>query len=944
MEILKEEGSVVSGITGHKHFQIEMNAKMHDILSKNLYSDKHGSVIREICCNAKDAHTVIGKAHIPFEVQLPTKLDPTFSVRDFGPGMPNEIAIDLYSTLGKSTKTQSNDMIGAWGLGSKSPFAITDAFNVENTYDGTTYMYMCFKDENGFPSILDMGSIKDDRPSGVKVSIPVEERDFDLFKNKINRQLICFDPKPKVVNGFVFEFKKPIVEDSALEELGVYLLGNAKEFGINTRLCARMGDVIYPIDVSSVFDDTDEDYKIKSQLNAYNEGVSLVINFKIGEVQPSPSRESLEYSRKTIATIKERVTLELLETLDIKDLERVRGSKTLEELCDSLNSINSEYKSRDRIIDENNIKDFGLKMANSRKQYKLDYYNRATKLEVSNVSPHVKIELDHTYVGNHDITEKNSYNQQNFDPALKTNVQNQYCAVSFYPSSGIRFKKHRIGYGTTKFPSSFTSRDDFDRHDEMISIGLDDVLSMSKEKIHFIIDDAVDIKHRQNRVRTFADTNLVYNDFVWFIRESEVGLLEEKLFSLLRTLKISKEYNTPNCDDTDLLWIENFMVDNVHKLSELPYTPSIRAKSPKVEKEKDSIYVYDLLDSNKTQIDITDKKELDNVACYIEVERNKIPVRSNPYMSDALTSKLNQISSRFVDNNYSRSLNQLMFSKLSQYLKIHGGGKKNIVFVSKSQSKELKYLIANGIPSLNEHMNKAAKELLTPENIEIVMNDVTFQPKEWIYSRTNRSVNLFFNDIYPKFRVKKAFDGLEDELKALQQYRESIGDVVEKYEVLNKLDSYLYGFDYYVGYLGKDNTEGQSIYETKYKTKYSSYSEGHLYYSDRFMIDVGRKIEDYRKQFNKDVTGVETSYKELIDKIETILEEKYYILYRDWKREIANIYRTSEYSIGDLTSLMSYVNMVDVLIGRENVLEETKEELVDQPESPETDILIELEV
>ena len=105
-------------------FQIKATSKAFQILTANLYSYKERSVVRELCANALDSHVQAGKADIPFKVTLPSKLDPNLTVEDFGIGLSKEEAIKLFSTIFESTKDQSNDQVGAFGLGSKSPFPL----------------------------------------------------------------------------------------------------------------------------------------------------------------------------------------------------------------------------------------------------------------------------------------------------------------------------------------------------------------------------------------------------------------------------------------------------------------------------------------------------------------------------------------------------------------------------------------------------------------------------------------------------------------------------------------------------------------------------------------------------------------------------------------------------------------------------------------------------
>ena len=70
-------------------FKIQASSKAFDILSSNIYTHKVRAVIREISCNAVDAHTAAGNPD-RIHVHLPTRLEPHFSVRDYGTGLSDE--------------------------------------------------------------------------------------------------------------------------------------------------------------------------------------------------------------------------------------------------------------------------------------------------------------------------------------------------------------------------------------------------------------------------------------------------------------------------------------------------------------------------------------------------------------------------------------------------------------------------------------------------------------------------------------------------------------------------------------------------------------------------------------------------------------------------------------------------------------------------------------
>jgi hypothetical protein len=101
-----------AGVEAQTTFAMEATSEAFRILSSGLYSDKISAVLREVSCNALDAHVVAGTPDLPIEVQLPTVLDSTLRIRDYGPGLDELQMVDIYTRYFKSDKRESNDLIG----------------------------------------------------------------------------------------------------------------------------------------------------------------------------------------------------------------------------------------------------------------------------------------------------------------------------------------------------------------------------------------------------------------------------------------------------------------------------------------------------------------------------------------------------------------------------------------------------------------------------------------------------------------------------------------------------------------------------------------------------------------------------------------------------------------------------------------------------------------
>ncbi len=133
-----------SGITESGDFRIKTTAAAFQLLSSGLYSNKIRAVVRELSCNALDAHVSAGKDSTPIEVKIPNRLDSQFYVKDQGPGLSHEQIMHMYTTYFDSTKQETNELIGGFGVGSKSPFSYTDSFSVESRHGGKRRLYTAF--------------------------------------------------------------------------------------------------------------------------------------------------------------------------------------------------------------------------------------------------------------------------------------------------------------------------------------------------------------------------------------------------------------------------------------------------------------------------------------------------------------------------------------------------------------------------------------------------------------------------------------------------------------------------------------------------------------------------------------------------------------------------------------------------------------------------------
>jgi hypothetical protein len=286
--------AIVSNVGEIGEFRIRNSAKAFSILSSGLYANKIRAVIRELSCNAVDSHSAAGKSDTPFDVHLPNALEPHFSIRDYGTGLSHAQVTNIYTTYFESTKTASNQFIGALGLGSKSPFSYTDNFTVTAVQNGRKGIYTAFINEAGVPSIAQMMEEATDEPAGVEVKFAVNDRyDFDKFAREAVNVYTHFALRPVVTGNSNFRFYNNEYESRDIIP-GVHSLKGGRGS------VAVMGNIAYPIDIPTADQSIEQD--VRALLSC-----GLEMHFAIGELDFQASREGLSYIPSTIAAIKAKL-------------------------------------------------------------------------------------------------------------------------------------------------------------------------------------------------------------------------------------------------------------------------------------------------------------------------------------------------------------------------------------------------------------------------------------------------------------------------------------------------------------------------------------------------------------------------------------------------------------------------------------------------------------
>ena len=286
--------TVSTGVQEESDFAFANNAVAFDAFSSKLYTDKPRAIIRELSCNAFDAHVAAGCPDRPFEIHLPTPHEPYFAINDYGTGLNHEDMKALFSLYFGSNKRDSDKFIGALGLGSKSPFCYDGnggSFSVVSRHQGITRCYVASK-TNGRPKLERMGDEMEtpNAPNGIEIKFAVDTADIWEFENKAKIAFEFFEPMP-VVNLEKFEVTKQ-----------KYVLKAAK-WGLRSEAKTAWGHGVRAIMGKVQYSVGDIDVSRASYTQQKVLAMPIDLFFEIGDLDFAISRESLEMKPRTVKAI-----------------------------------------------------------------------------------------------------------------------------------------------------------------------------------------------------------------------------------------------------------------------------------------------------------------------------------------------------------------------------------------------------------------------------------------------------------------------------------------------------------------------------------------------------------------------------------------------------------------------------------------------------------------
>lgn len=278
------------------------------LLTSNLYSKPLVSFFRETISNALDSNIEAGKKDAPILVLFERKAETAsyqsyhifnvrISIRDYGTGLSPERFDKIYKNIGSSTKRDSNDYIGMFGIGRFSCLAVSDNVEITSYYNGTKMLYLMYK-SNGQINIDKVHEMQTEEPNGLEISLTTDTNTDNIIDALVNCQFfetvtVKSETSIGTLNAFVESFNKRRTKTFTYFSL----LESAYHSKVKNYV--RMGNVLY-----------------ENPSNLLFRNSKMIVNVPMGSVDIIPSREKLQLTKKTEQTLQAAYAAAKIELTD----------------------------------------------------------------------------------------------------------------------------------------------------------------------------------------------------------------------------------------------------------------------------------------------------------------------------------------------------------------------------------------------------------------------------------------------------------------------------------------------------------------------------------------------------------------------------------------------------------------------------------------------------
>ena len=302
---------VSNSFDAHAEAEFIKNNDLHAI--RNEYSIYHKSTDQELNTLKRQLNVFDDDA-----VVVTISKDSTgyyWSTEDFGVGLSEERVTDVFCSYLSSTKEESNNVIGAFGIGSKSGLSYSDVVHIRTRYNNIEYIYLLRKGEKQ-PRLDLFSQNPTSERNGTEIKIYIKEdrkedsNDKERFIEECKKQLVYFDnvyfrgdmlmipARRRYSYTASYERDQPLSNDYKIIRGTNWMKNDLNSPFKGLHLC--LGKVAYPIDWDNI-----------SEVKEYDFPVAL--RFEIGELDIIQTREDVKYTPRTKKAIRDKIKLLIAE-------------------------------------------------------------------------------------------------------------------------------------------------------------------------------------------------------------------------------------------------------------------------------------------------------------------------------------------------------------------------------------------------------------------------------------------------------------------------------------------------------------------------------------------------------------------------------------------------------------------------------------------------------
>lgn len=269
-----------------------------DVLAK-LYDKPVEAAIREYVSNAYDANVEAGSTE-PVHLHVPTEDEPYLQVSDTGNGLDYLGIVSVFANFGTSTKRDSNEFIGGFGIGSKSGLAISDKIHVSSVKNRLRNEFVIERKDGILQTRFIVENKDTTSPSGTTVTVNLNENFIEhnnpMLLTKYHYVIQGWSVKELIVDNPKKQFGS--LNDDRISDT-YHKIPNTDTWIHNSFLTTtdyqtttqrlRIGKVLYKIPDNIVQKLSDDIYYQIQQIN-------MVHDVPIGEFKVNYAREKLDVS------------------------------------------------------------------------------------------------------------------------------------------------------------------------------------------------------------------------------------------------------------------------------------------------------------------------------------------------------------------------------------------------------------------------------------------------------------------------------------------------------------------------------------------------------------------------------------------------------------------------------------------------------------------------